>query len=144
MRRACASSFFFFSTGSPRSQFTLPPAASIFSTADFENPWAETESFFVSSPSPRIFTSTWSLATRPTPLSDSGVTSEPASKRLSRSRRLTGWLYVRKGPIGIASADVLPRSLPRRMSIGVWPPSKPGFILCDPERDFWPLIPRPE
>src|SRR5918912_2923302 len=26
----------------------------------------------------------------------------------------------------------------------VWPPSKPGRILCEPDRDFWPLIPRPE
>ena len=30
------------------------------------------------------------------------------------------------------------------MSIGIWPPSKPAGILWDPERAFWPLIPRPE
>ena len=46
--------------------------------------------------------------------------------------------------MGIASAEVLPRSLPSRMSIGIWPPSKPAGILCEPARDFWPLIPRPE
>ena len=46
--------------------------------------------------------------------------------------------------MGIASADVFPRSLPTRMSIGIWPPSKPAGILCEPARDFWPLIPRPE
>ena len=45
-------------TGSPRSQTIVPPAASIFSRAVFEKPCAETVSFFVSSPSPRIFTST--------------------------------------------------------------------------------------
>jgi hypothetical protein len=28
--------------------------------------------------------------------------------------------------------------------VGIWPPSKPGRIVCEPERDFWPLIPRPE
>src|SRR5581483_1181264 len=28
--------------------------------------------------------------------------------------------------------------------MGIWPPSKPARILCDPARDFWPLMPRPE
>ena len=81
---------------------------------------------------------------KPTATSASGVTSAPASKRASRSRRLTGCVEVRNGPIGIASADVLPRSFGRRMSIGICPPSNPAGMLCDPERDFWPLIPRPE
>ena len=139
----CFFFFFFFSTGSPRSHVTVPPAASIFSTADFEKLWAETVSVFVSSPSPRILTSTRSFATSPAALSDSGVTSAPASKRPSSSRTFTGWLYVRNGPIGIASLDVLPRILGSRISSGVWPPSNPAGILCDPERAFWPLIPRP-
>src|SRR5579884_92205 len=26
----------------------------------------------------------------------------------------------------------------------VWPPSNPGRILCEPARDFCPLMPRPE
>ena len=43
----------------------MPPAASIFSTAVFENVCAVTESFFVSSPSPSTLTSTESLAMRP-------------------------------------------------------------------------------
>ena len=55
----------FFGTGSPRSQVTVPPAASIFSFADFEKPCAETESCFVSSPEPRILTSTCVLADQP-------------------------------------------------------------------------------
>ena len=136
--------FFFFSTGSPRSQVTVPPAASIFSTADFEKPCAETDRVVVSSPRPSTLTSTESFRINPAAFSDSGVTCVPASKRCSRSATFTGWLYVRNGPIGIASAEVLPLSLPVRMSIGIWPPSKPAGILCDPARDFWPLIPRPE
>ena len=103
-----------------------------------------TESFLVSSPSPRILTSTESFEMSPAALSASSVTSAPASKRSSSAPTLTGWLYVRNGPIGIASADVFPRSFPMRMSIGIWPPSKPAGILCEPARDFWPLIPRPE
>ena len=58
---------------------------------------------------------------------------------VQRSRR-----YVRNGPIGIASFEVEPRCLPIRMYAGIWPPSKPARILCEPARDFWPLIPRPE
>ena len=122
---------------------TLPPAASIFSLAVFENPWADTASAFESSPTPSTLTSTDTLRISRFALSVSGVTSSPASKRSSRSRRLTGWLYVRNGPIGIASADVFPRSLGSRMSIGICPPSNPAAILCEPERDFWPLMPRP-
>ena len=115
---------------------TVPPAASIFSFAVFEKPCADTERAFDSSPTPSTLTSTETLRIRRFSLSVSGVTSAPASKRSSRSRRFTGWLYVRNGPIGIASADVLPRSLPRRMSIGICPPSNPAGILCEPERDF--------
>ena len=135
--------FRFFSTGSPRSHVTLPPAASIFSIAVFEKPCAEIASFFVSSPSPSTFTSIESLLIRPALFRASGVTSAPASKRASRSRTLTGCVCVRNGPIGIASAEVLPRSFGSFMSIGIWPPSKPAGILCEPARDFWPLIPRP-
>ena len=114
----------------------MPPAASIFSAADLENECAVTESFFVSSPSPRIFTSTESFATSPAAFSASRVTSAPASKRSSRLPTFTGCEYVRNGPIGIASADVFPRSFPTRMSIGIWPPSKPAGILFEPARDF--------
>jgi hypothetical protein len=37
-----------------------------------------------------------------------------------------------------------PRSLGMRIASGIWPPSKPARIMCEPARDFWPLIPRPE
>src|SRR5207244_8244251 len=55
-----------------------------------------------------------------------------------------GCEYVRNGPIGMASFDVEPRCLPMRMYTGICPPSKPALIMCEPARDFWPLIPRPE
>ena len=122
----------------------MPPEASTFSRAVAEAPCTVICSFFVSSPTPSNLTSLRSVRIRPFALSDSGVTSSPASKRASRSRRLTGCVYVRNGPIGIASADVLPRSLAVRMCSGIWPPSKPARIACEPARDFWPLIPRPE
>ncbi len=80
----------------------------------------------------------------PAATSASGVTTAPASNRVSRSRTLTGTVEVRKGPTGIASADVLPRSLGNRMSMGICPPSNPAGIMCDPARDFCPLMPRPE
>ena len=70
---------------------------------------------------------------RPAALSALGRDSAPASKRSSRLPTFTGCEYVRNGPIGIASADVLPRSFPTRMSIGIWPPSKPAGILFEPD-----------
>ena len=70
----------------------MPPAASIFSFAVFENPCAEIERAFDSSPTPSTFTSTETFRISRFALSVSGVTSVPASKRSSRSRRLTGWL----------------------------------------------------
>jgi hypothetical protein len=103
----------FFSTGSRRA-VAFPPADSIFSRAVFEKRCAVTVSFFFRSPSPRIFTSVRVFLITRFATSVSGVTSSPASKR-SRSRRLTGCVEVRNGPIGIASAEVAPRSLPSRM-----------------------------
>ena len=100
-------------------------------------------SFFFSSPLPSSFTSVFVFLSRPRSTSDSGVTSAPSSKR-SSDPTLTGAVNVRNGPIGIASFDVEPRCLPIRMYDGIWPPSKPGRILCEPERAFCPLIPRPE
>jgi hypothetical protein len=122
---------------------TAPPAASIFSTALFENAWAETVSFTPRSPWPRIFTSRRRFRIKPFSSSSSGVTSLPASKR-ARSRTFSDQTLVRKGPIGIASFEVDPRCLPMRMYAGIWPPSKPARMACEPERDFCPLIPRPE
>ena len=121
----------------------MPPAASTFSRAVAEAPCTVIESFFVSSPTPRSFTSLRIERIRPFAFSDSGVTSSPASKR-SRSRRFTGCEYVRNGPIGIASREVLPRSFGSRIASGIWPPSNPARMRCEPARDFWPLIPRPE
>ena len=103
-----------------------------------------TESFFVSSPVPSTLTSVFVFFSSPFSTIASRFTVAPSSNTRSRSRRLIGCEYVRNGPIGIASADVLPRSFGARMSSGIWPPSKPAGILFEPARDFWPLIPRPE
>ena len=51
----------------------------------------------------------------------------------SRSRRLTGWVWVRNFSNGIDFFMCGPRSLRIRMWIGFWPPSKPTFFLA-PER----------
>jgi hypothetical protein len=72
------------------SAVTLPPAASIFSRALAENECAVTESFFESSPVPRILTSVFVFFSSPFSTSASTVTASPASKTRSRSRRLTG------------------------------------------------------
>jgi hypothetical protein len=93
----------------------VPPAASTFSRAVADAPWTVIESFFVRSPTPRSFTSFRVDRIRRFAFSVSGVTSSPVSKRASRSRRFTGCVTVRNGPIGIASAEVLPRSFAVRM-----------------------------
>jgi len=94
---------------------TVPPAASIFSRAFAEKPCALTVSFFDRSPLPRIFTSIFVFLRIPAETSASGVISAPASKRASRSRTLTGTVFVMNGTIGIASLDVAPRCFGRRM-----------------------------
>ena len=136
--------FFLRGSAGSRSAVALPPAAVIFSRALSENECAVTDSFFFSSPCPRILTSARVFLTRPFSTSVSTLTVSPSANTRSRSRRFTGCVYVRNGPIGIASFEVAPRCLPTRMYSGIWPPSKPARILFDPERDFWPLIPRPE
>ena len=93
---------------------SVPPAASTFSRAVAEAPCTVIVSAFVSSPLPSSFTSLRSVRISPRAFSDSGVTSSPTSKR-SRSATFTGWVYVRNGPIGMASFDVAPRSFGRRM-----------------------------
>src|SRR5215218_551217 len=120
----------------------VPPAASIFWRADFEKPWAWTVSALLSSPWPSTFTGTARRVARPAVRSDSGVTSAPASKRSSRSRRFTGWLWVRNRSNGIDFFIVGPRSFLSRMWIGNWPPSKRARSLL-PERAPAPLWPRP-
>ena len=76
--------------------------------------------------------------------SDSGVTWSPAANRCSRSRRLTGCVVVRNGPIGIDVFLCGPRCFPICICSGFWPPMKPARMLWEPDRDFWPFWPRPE
>ena len=127
-------------TGSPRSQGTLPPAASIFSFAVFEAV-RETESAFDSSPTPSTLTSTDTLRISRLPLSVSASPRRPleALLEVAEVHRLA---VGAERPIGIASADVLPRSLGSHVDRHL-PALEPGGILCEPERDFWPLRPRP-
>src|SRR5918992_511156 len=121
----------------------VPPAASIFSRAVFEKPWACTVRAFVSSPSPSTLTGTARRVARPASRRESGVTSAPLSKRASRSRRFTGWVRVRNFSNGIDFFIVGPLSLRIRMWIGFCPPSKRTRRLL-PERAPAPLWPRPE
>ena len=100
----------------------VPPAASIFSFAVALKPWALTVSFFEISPRARILTG-WRRLARPASRRISGVTSALASKRASRSERLTGWVRVRNFSKGIDIFMCGPRSLRIRMWIGFWPPS---------------------
>src|SRR5436305_7342958 len=113
------------------------------------NACAWTVSFFDSEPLARTLTGTSLRVPRPLAFSASSVTSSPASKRRSRSWRLTAWVCVRNGSKGIDFFMCGPRSLRIRMWIGIWPPSK----LCrvfEPEREpapFWPrpaVLPKPE
>ncbi len=69
--------------------------------------------------------------------------SAPSSKRASRSRRFTGWVWVRNISKGIDFFMCGPRSLRIRMWIGICPPSK-ALLLFEPERDPAPFWPRPE
>src|SRR3954447_14829319 len=86
---------------------------------------------------------------RPLARRASSVTSSPASKRRSRSWRLTACVCVRNGSKGIDFFMCGPRSLRIRMWMGICPPSKLGRALS-PDRDpapFWPrpaVLPKPE
>ena len=86
------------------------------------NACARTVSFFDSSPRASTLTGCLRFAS-PAARSVSGVTSAPASKRASRSERLTGWVWVRNCSNGIDIFLFGPRSLRIRMWIGFWPPS---------------------
>src|SRR4051795_9982238 len=122
----------------------VPPAASIFSRAVAEKPWACTVSFLEISPWPSTFTGTSLRVARFFSRRASGVTSAPSSKRASRSRRLTGWVCVR--PYCSNGIDFFmcgPRSLRIRMWIGFWPPSRLA-LRFEPEREPAPFSPRPE
>src|SRR3954464_3722834 len=122
----------------------LPPAASIFSRAVAEKPCACTVSFLEISPWPSTLTGTPLRVARLFSRSTSGVISAPASKRASRSRRLTGCVCVRPNcSNGIDFFMCGPRSLRIRMWIGLWPPSR-LTLRFEPERDPAPFWPRPE
>src|SRR3954467_5077224 len=105
--------------------------------------WACTVSFLEIVPLARILTGTSLRLPRPLAFSASSVTSSPASKRRSRSWRLTACVCVRKGSKGIDFFMCGPRSLRIRMWMGICPPSK----LCrvfEPEREPAPFWPRPD
>ena len=61
----------------------LPPAATIFSSADLLKPIACTVSFLVNSPLPRIRMPSRMFLTTPSSISITGSTTVPSSKRLS-------------------------------------------------------------
>ena len=93
----------------------VPPAASICSRAAAAKPWAWTVNGLVSSPLASTLTGMPLRVARPLATIASSVTAAPASNRLSRSRRLTGWVCVRNGSNGIDFFMCGPRSLRIRM-----------------------------
>mmetsp|Transcript_34736 Transcript_34736/g.103050 ORF Transcript_34736/g.103050 Transcript_34736/m.103050 type:complete len:205 (-) Transcript_34736:236-850(-) len=125
----------------PEISSALPPAASILALAELENATALMVRALVSSPVPRTFSGnpvSLPVTDRNFSLTASSVTSSPASKFLSRSKRLT----TTKSGTPLPIPPAMPRSLGRRRYSGVWPPSKPGRT-DGPERAFWPRLPKP-
>src|SRR5579875_997590 len=112
----------------------LPPALASFSTAEALNLVAWTSRALVGVPSPRILipSNSWPL-TRPRALSAASSTTAPASKRASRSSRLTMAYTFLNAPLK------KPR-LGTRRARGIWPPSNRGLSL-NPWREAWPLWP---
>src|SRR3954468_24193781 len=104
---------------------------------------AWTVSFFESEPLARTLTGTSLRVPSPLAFSASSVTSSPASKRRSRSWRLTACVCVRNGSKGIDFFMCGPRSLRIRMWMGICPPSKLGRLF-EPEREPAPFWPRPK
>ena len=90
----------------------------IFASADDDQESASTSSFTLNSPPPRTFTGAESrtacLATK-----SSTVTLPPSGKSSPSLPTLTTWYSTRNG-------FLKPRSLGRRMWIGICPPSKPA------------------
>src|SRR3954469_1659559 len=128
----------------------VPPASSILRRGGSENACAWTVRFFEVSPRPSTLPGTPLRVARFFSRSASGLTSAPSSKRASRSRRLTGWVWVRPNcSNGIDFFMCGPRSLRIRMWIGFWPPSR-LTLRFEPERapaPFWPrpaVLPKPE
>src|SRR3954470_19476869 len=107
------------------------------------NACAWTVSFLESAPLASTLTGTSLRLPRPLAFSASSVTSSPASKRRSRSWRLTACVCVRNGSKGIDFFMCGPRSLRIRMWMGICPPSKLCRVLL-PAREPAPFWPRPE
>src|SRR5256885_10572940 len=104
---------------------------------------AWTVSFLDSVPLASTLTGTSLRVPRPLAFSASSVTSSPASKRRSRSWRLTACVCVRNGSKGIDFFMCGPRSLRIRMWMGICPPSKFERVL-EPAREPAPFWPRPD
>src|ERR1039457_2170241 len=108
-----------------------PPAALIFSSADFENRCASTRSLRVNWPDPRTFNPSWSFLMTPCSRRWSGVNVSPSSFS-SLSRLMIAYCFLK--------IFVKPRLGKRRCS-GIWPPSKPRF-WPKPVPARCPLLPR--
>src|SRR4051794_17811663 len=104
---------------------------------------AWTVSFLSSLPLARTLTGMSLRLPSPLAFMASSVTSSPASKRRSRSWRLTACVCVRNGPKGIDFFMCGPRSLRIRMWMGICPPSKFERDLL-PAREPAPFWPRPD
>ena len=119
----------------PGSTIASPPAFSIFSSADWLKRWAEILSFLVSSPSPRIFSSSKRPLARCLARSDSIVTSSPllnsGVELADVDRRDDLGPGVVEAALGNA-ADQRATHRPRRSG---WPTNRPSAP--------WPLWPRP-
>src|SRR5690606_19977445 len=124
----------FLSASSTQITSIVPPAALILATAALLKAWARTVRGRVSSPSPSTLMPFFASRTIRVSSSSSGVTTVPASNRLSTSTLIAAGALRKR-------ALLKPRLGSRRMS-GVCPPSKPG-PLVPPEREAWPLVPRP-
>jgi len=113
-----------------------PPAFSIFVFAEADTVHPVMTSFFVSSPSPSIFTA------RATPL---------RPRTAPRSRRVTGFIT---SPVAnmLSSTDRLMTAGLSSMLLNAYPRSLGSFFSFSrtsgrflwPARAFWPLVPRPE
>src|SRR6266545_3497979 len=111
---------------------TLPPAASIAAFAPFVTPTPVSLTAFASSPDLITFAAFATDGTTPAALSASRSMSPTGIRARSESRTCAVSSFAR---------DTNPRLGNRRCS-GIWPPSKPT-LWKPPERDFWPLWPRP-
>src|SRR5690606_1123737 len=121
-----------------RCSTTEPPAASMAFLAPAEADQTTRFSLAFSSPVPRTRTPSLArritpAATRASPLISFLASSFLASTASCRRHRFTSASFSAPG--------LLKPRFGIRMYSGIWPPSKPP--MATPERDFWPLTPRP-